>query len=1260
MGLKSSLLIASRSLSRRKTKNLSAILAVTLGVTLLVGIQITTDTLKNSFLTSLLQKEGEVDLQISNATGGAYLKTSDLESIRTLIPEAVGIMPDLSTQIPALVGSQFNPKIDAAGIQPDYPQVFGSFYNWITDSQMDPSVLLTDNSSVLLSSKEAVKLGLTKETILPVTLTTEFTNITIAVAQPSSVSLSGWTVNSNFTAGEYVLNSSSLGISLELEPVNPASLVTIFTVGGPRLSLSEYSYVNVTATGSNNARVLLGFSLENGSSIDLANWTDPSTLNAALFNLTTYAGGASRGDVYVALMSSNGTRASVDITGITFESFSPVISFVPEISRVELHIVGIFDSSHPGVGSQYAGIVFKLDHLQQWLSLQDPQKQTDVVSAFLVALKANHFTSEIKEDYLKSKVNLLEQAIPTRADVQTGKIEKIYQVSSARLDFFGIAAFIITLLSTILTALGFLIMLTGVLLITNVQLMSVEDREFQTGVLRAVGENRRGIFQSILIENLFQGIIGGVLGFVGGLTFGQGVAVYLTGLFGTGEFSVKPVISQEVVVLSVVVGVVLSIVTGILPALRASRVNIVEALRGIKVAFEAKSGRNLATLGVLMSLGGIVALLYNGLFDKSYQVFWSSEGWNTLEEWRALMIGFGLLSGGAGIVLSKFVSRVKAFNITAITLYVMPVVLFVFAMGKWITGVVGIPIEILVLGMVEIIVGSVMFVALNLPILMRSLRHILIRVKGLKGVGQISPSLISSHITRSTLTFAIFAIILTLNVIVATLIPTNLGTLTQKEQESRGVDLSVFLSKPEVIIPGTSFSQQLYKVDERITDVIGFKTYKPRDYTKFSALKEPFSLGFDASTDILPIGFAEFSSGQIRGNASDASISGWRYDFYLDGFPDGVRQSIISDLTDTQLLQLSKEGWDKFFDLGYKMPAYNVTSGLLSVVTGQSDLSSFKFGSGLAGFTDDSLKGVAPLRDSNGSVIENPIVFTDSVILPVGLQIWIPMNTSSQGIPVYQAFTVGGRLDSQRGGGFPFSASLDFGSGNLDFSAILGTLYLPQYWANQTNFLGKADGKTAFSREPNQYDSYLIKTKLGFADPKLENIAQSIEIYTNTNNKGYRLLAGDNFIFGSTNLVYTRIETSVQMTDRIASFLQIYVSFGLVIGAVGMGVISVRNVAERKREIGMMRAIGFPRKQVMFSVLLELVVLGVIGLVIGVVNGLLVSLGFANLQSMPLIIPWEQLGLYLSFIVLIAIGAGSIPAYIASRIPPAEALRYVG
>jgi ABC-type antimicrobial peptide transport system permease subunit len=205
-----------------------------------------------------------------------------------------------------------------------------------------------------------------------------------------------------------------------------------------------------------------------------------------------------------------------------------------------------------------------------------------------------------------------------------------------------------------------------------------------------------------------------------------------------------------------------------------------------------------------------------------------------------------------------------------------------------------------------------------------------------------------------------------------------------------------------------------------------------------------------------------------------------------------------------------------------------------------------------------------------------------------------------------------------------------------------------------------ANGKTTSSREPNQYDSFLVKTTLPMDDPELESIAQNIEEFTNANNQGYRLLTNDDFIFASSAPIYRRIETTLMMTDRITSFLQIYVSFGLAIGAVGMGVISVRNVVERKREIGMMRAIGFPRKQVMLSVLLELVVLGIIGLALGIINGLLVSVGFANLQNTALIIPWGQLASYLSFIVIIAIVAGSIPAYIASRIPPAEALRYVG
>jgi len=1264
MGLKSSFMIARRSLWRRKTKNLSAILAVTLGVTLLVGIQITTDTLENAFLTSLLQNEGEVDFHITNSTTGGYLTAADAEKIRELVPDAVGIMPELTMRVPVMLGSQFDASVKLAGISTNFPEAFGSFYDWKTGEELDINSLLVDNSSILLSSDQAEKLGLDEETSLPVYLTTEFTNLTAEVTPPPVVPLSDWAVESNFTTVDYVLNSSSSGLSLELEasafPGVIPSVVTLYTMNSSRLDLSNYDYINVTATGTNNTQVLLGFSMDDGSSFNVTELEDIDTLNTVLFDLAPYAGKTLRGDAFLAIMSSDGLPASVEISEIAFETATPVVTYTPEIARVDLQVVGIFDSNHPGIGSQYRGIVFNLEHLQQWMSIQYPQKELDRVTAYLVALKTDHFTSEISEDYLQEKVDIVKAIIPENVDPDTGKTQKVYSISSARLTFFSIAEIVMTLLSTMLTALGLLIMITGVLLITNVQLMNVEDREFQTGVLRAVGENRRGIFQSILIENMFQGILGGIFGLIGGLAFGQAVAIYLVGLFGTGQYSVQPVVSQQVVILSVIIGVALGIITGILPALRASRVNIVEALRGIKVSFEEKSGRNLVLLGIFAVIAGGLVLLINGVFDESYQAIWLSEGWNTLDEWRNILIGAGLLFPGLGIVLSRFISRVKALNITAIAIWAMPVILFVVAMGEWIPDITNLAPDILIIGVMEIIVGSVLLVSINLPPVMNALRNLLVKIRGVKGVGQIAPALISSHKARSTLTFAIFAVILTLNVTVATLVPTNLSSVIETEEDSRGIDLIVFLNKPEAQLVNTSYTEELYNLDSHITDVIAFKTYKPgTNYQKYVAVNDPYSTEFNYQTDLLPLGYGELTSEQIRGNASDVSNPDWRYDFYLSSFPDGITPPVDdSDVTDEQLLEMSKQAWDMFFDPSYTLAAYNVS--LDALLSEDRDLSDIDLTT-LGGYAGNELEGVEVLRDENGTIIENPVVFTDSFILPLGLQIWIPMNTSAQGFPVYQAFTVAGRLDAERAGGFPLSSfNILSAEGDFDYVDMIGKIYLTEYWANQTNFLAEADGKTSISRAADQYDYFLIKTDYAMDDPQIRYTAQAIEEFTNTNYEGYRSLSGDNFYVASATVLYSKIESSLEMVNRVVSFLQIYVTFGLAIGAVGMAVISVRNVSERKREIGMMRAIGFPRTQVMLSVLLELVVLGIIGLAIGVANGVLISVGFANMQGATLVIPWNDLGIYLGFITLIALAAGAIPGWFASRIPPAEALRYVG
>jgi hypothetical protein len=126
-------------------------------------------------------------------------------------------------------------------------------------------------------------------------------------------------------------------------------------------------------------------------------------------------------------------------------------------------------------------------------------------------------------------------------------------------------------------------------------------------------------------------------------------------------------------------------------------------------------------------------------------------------------------------------------------------------------------------------------------------------------------------------------------------------------------------------------------------------------------------------------------------------------------------------MSDTLVQEFSKKSWDLLFDPQYKMAAYNVSSALLSAFTGEGNISSIEIGSGggFGGNSEDPLIDVEPLTDNTSIIIKHPIVFTDSFLLPVGLQIWIPMNSSSGILPNYQAFTIGATLDSERGGGFP-------------------------------------------------------------------------------------------------------------------------------------------------------------------------------------------------------------------------------------------------
>ncbi|MCK5047469.1 MAG: FtsX-like permease family protein, partial [Candidatus Heimdallarchaeota archaeon] len=143
-----------------------------------------------------------------------------------------------------------------------------------------------------------------------------------------------------------------------------------------------------------------------------------------------------------------------------------------------------------------------------------------------------------------------------------------------------------------------------------------------------------------------------------------------------------------------------------------------------------------------------------------------------------------------------------------------------------------------------------------------------------------------------------------------------------------------------------------------------------------------------------------------------------------------------------------------------------------------------------------------------------------------------------------------------------------------------------------------------------------------------------------------------------------RMESFMEIITQSVSFMQAFVSLGLVVGVLGLIVVSLRGITERTREIGMMRALGFQRSEVIIAVVVEIFAVAFVGLVIGFVNGFILGYGmytqYLTEFDFKFIVPWATLALFTFVTIILSIIAAVLPARRASKIPPSEALRYTG
>jgi putative ABC transport system permease protein len=147
------------------------------------------------------------------------------------------------------------------------------------------------------------------------------------------------------------------------------------------------------------------------------------------------------------------------------------------------------------------------------------------------------------------------------------------------------------------------------------------------------------------------------------------------------------------------------------------------------------------------------------------------------------------------------------------------------------------------------------------------------------------------------------------------------------------------------------------------------------------------------------------------------------------------------------------------------------------------------------------------------------------------------------------------------------------------------------------------------------------------------------------------------------NSIRDELEEAQSLENGFLYIIEGFMGLGLLVGIAAVGVISFRSVVERRQQIGVMRALGFQRRMVALSFMIETTFIVGLGGFAGTALGLLLARNLltsdeSGLSGTTFLFPWAILLVIFGLTNVAALVMTWLPAIQAGRIAPAEALRY--